>query len=202
MNRNKGFTLLELLISLALFSVIYVVAHGTLSTILSGSQALDDEQRRWRKMDILFTLMQEDLQFANNRKIRGVDGFVLPALIGQATDIRAVSNPTLEFSRSGLHVLAGKTETGSRRVAYRLKENILYREIWQTMDRKYDAKPTTVQVLSDVDQFEARFLAKDGQWLNSWPNSQYSDEVLPQAVDIKVTQKDHVVINRVFHVNG
>ena len=200
--RQKGFTLLELLVSLALFSVIYLVAYGTLSTILSGSQALNTEQERWQQLDIVFTLIQEDLGFATDRKIRDTSGYAIPALRGQPTDLRAESLPALEFSRAGIRVLSTDRETGERRVAYRLKDGALYREMWPTLDRKYDAKPVDDRLLNEVNEFDVRFLNREGEWLVSWPDERHQEEILPVAIDVTVTTRDSGEINRKFLVNG
>jgi general secretion pathway protein J len=200
--RQKGFTLLELLVSLAIFSVIYLVAYGTLSTILSGSQALKTEQKRWQQLDVVFTLMQEDLGFATERNIRDTNGYKIPALYGQPTDLRAESLPTLEFSRAGLRVLSADRETGERRVAYRLKDGALYREMWPTLDRKYDAKPVDDRLLTEVKEFDLRFLNREGEWLVSWPDERHQEEILPVAIDVTINTQEDGEINRKFLVNG
>lgn len=202
MKIQKGFTLLELLVSLALFAVIYMVAHGTLASILSGSRVLSAEQKRWQGMDIAFTLMQEDLRFASGRAIRDESGFTQPAMSGQQTDSRALAPPTLEFSRAGLRVLSGEAETGDRRVGYRLKDGALYRELWSSMDRKFDTQPTSSRLLTDVDQFEVRFLNRDGHWLPSWPDNEHKEQALPVAVELNIETKDGTAIKRLFLVNG
>ena len=194
--------MLELLVSLALFSVIYLVAYGTLSTILSGSQALKTEQERWQQLDVVFTLMQEDLGFATERNIRDTSGYKIPALYGQPTDLRAESLPTLEFSRAGLRVLSTDRETGERRVAYRLKDGALYREMWPTLDRKYDAKPVDDRLLAEVKEFDLRFLNREGEWLVSWPDARHQEEILPVAIDVTITTQEVGEINRKFLVNG
>jgi len=203
MRRNeKGFTLLELLVSLALFAVIYMVAHGTLANIISGSQVVSAEQKKWQQLDIVFTLMQEDLGFVTDRHIRDVSGFDAPAFIGQQTDSRAVSPPTIEFSRTGIRALSTDRETGNRRIAYRLKDGKLFREIWPTVDRKFDATPIDDLLLVDVTSFDARFLNRDGKWLSSWPDFQHKAEILPVAVDVTLNIKNGDTVNRIFLVNG
>ncbi|MGW8247833.1 MAG: type II secretion system minor pseudopilin GspJ [Acidiferrobacterales bacterium] len=200
--RDKGFTLLELLVSLALFAVIYMVAHGTLANILSGSQVVSAEQKHWQQLDIAFTLMEEDLGFASERSIRDVQGFTAPPFVGQPTDSRAVSPPTMEFSRAGIRTLATDRETGDRRVAYRLKNGKLVRELWQTLDRNYDTTPVDDQLLADVTEFEVRFLNRDGHWLSSWPDLQHQAEVLPVAVDVTISASNGDSYKRIFLVNG
>ena len=201
-NKQRGFTLLELLVALAIFAVIYVVAHGTLAGILSGSQALTAEQQRWQRLDTAFTLMQEDLHFACARRIRDASGFSQPPFTGQQTDTRAVSLPSMEFSRTGIRVLASDRETGDRRLAYRLKDGILYREIWPTLDRKFDATPVDDRLLADVTQFDVRFLGHEGQWLSSWPDYQHQEEIMPVAVEVTLDTKGGDSVKRIFLVNG
>lgn len=201
-SRQKGFTLLEMLVSLALFSVIYMVAYGALSNILNGSQALNAEQEKWQQLDIVFTLMQEDLGFATERKIRDKSGFMSPALRGQPTDSRAESLPTLEFSRAGIRVLSTDKETGIRRVAYRLRDGVLYREMWPTLDRKYDSTPVDDRLLAEVTEFDMRFLNREGEWLTSWPDERHKAEILPVAIDVTINTRKGDEINRKFLVNG
>lgn len=202
MKRAAGFTLLELLVSLAIFTVIFTVAYGTLSNILSGSESLSSEQQRWQRLDTLFQLLQDDLAFADERKIRDVDGQPLPAMIGQPTDTRAVSHPTLEFTRSGLSVLAGSRETGSRRVGWRLKDNAIYRELWPTLDRTAVAEPATARLLTGVESFEVRFLDSGGQWHSVWPDNRMANESLPVAVEVTVSPDKELTVKRIFRVNG
>lgn len=201
-NKQRGFTLLELLVSLALFAVIYMVAHATLANILSGSQALTVEQKKWQQLDIVFTLMQEDLNFASSRSIRDASGFPLPPFSGQQTDTRAASSPTMEFSRAGTRVLSTDKETGYRRLAYRLKDGVLYREIWPTLDRKFDAVPVDVRLMADVTRFDVRFLDQDGQWLTAWPDDQHKSEILPIAVEVNLNTRGGDPVKRIFLVNA
>jgi len=202
MKRVGGFTLLELLVSLAIFTVIFTVAYGTLSNILSGSEALSTEQRRWQRLDTAFQLMQEDLAFASARRIRDIDGRTLPAMTGQPTDIRAVSKPSLEFTRIGLGALAGSRETGSRRIAWRMRDNAVFREIWPTLDRTPVAIPTSARLLAGVEAFEVRFLDQAGQWHASWPDNQAAEQALPVAIEVTISPEKELTLKRVFLVNG
>ena len=194
--------MLELLVSLALFAVIYMVAYGTLSNILSGSRALNAEQEKWQQLDVVFTLMQEDLGFATERQIRDTSGSTTPALLGQPTDLRTEALPTLEFSRAGARVLSTDRETGVRRIAYRLKDGTLYRESWPTLDRKYDAIPVDDRLLTEVTDFNLRFLNRDGEWLASWPDERHQAEILPVAIDVTINTRKGNEFNRIFLVNG
>jgi len=197
-----GFTLIELVVSLAIFSVIYVVTYETLGTILDGKRVLDDQQQQWRSLEITFTQLDDDLRFACLRPVRDVDGTTLPPMAGAPTDSRALSRPTLELTRSGISAFASNSETGIRRVGYRLKDNNLYREIWPSLDRKYDAKPTPVLLANGIEAIDIRYLDDQGHWVGLWPADAKEKVTLPRAVDITLTLVDDTRVNRLYLING
>ena len=74
-NANKlhaqlGFTLLELLVALSIFSVISVMAYGGLQTVISTKQATEKSAERISQIQLVMMRISNDLRQAVTRKIR------------------------------------------------------------------------------------------------------------------------------------
>ena len=74
--------------------------------------------------------------------------------------------------------------------------------MWPTLDRKYDAKPVDDRLLTEVKEFDLRFLNREGEWLVSWPDERHQEEILPVAIDVTINTQEDGEINRKFLVNG
>ena len=56
----RGFTLLEILVALAIFALASVIAYGGLDSVTSTKSALDWEIRFWRELGLVFDRMEAD----------------------------------------------------------------------------------------------------------------------------------------------
>ena len=99
---QRGFTLLEVIIAIAIFALVSAMAYSGLANVLRSSERVEAERNTWRAFSMLFLRMEDDLAQARPRTIRDVNGAVLNAMQGQATDTRALGAPALEFTRGGI----------------------------------------------------------------------------------------------------
>ena len=210
MSDSRGFTLLELLVAIAIFAIISMIAYGGLNYSLDTSATLEVERVRQREMAIAFLRIEEDLAQARERPIRDIDSSERKAFEGRPVDTRALGLASLEFTRGGIPITSlGQPRSDLARVAYRLAEDgMLERLIWPVLDRAPTTEPSSYPVLSGVEDLSLRFLYNRDQWSNEWPplaaggtaNSQES--ALPQAVEMRFTLEDLGEITRIFQVNG
>ncbi|MGI9276994.1 MAG: type II secretion system minor pseudopilin GspJ [Endozoicomonas sp.] len=71
---SKGFTLLELLLALAVFALVGLAASTTLSAMLDGRENYQVRSSDLNQTELAFTLLEKDLaQLANNR-LRDLSG--------------------------------------------------------------------------------------------------------------------------------
>src|SRR5262249_48193255 len=61
MKRARGFTLLEVLIALAIMATLAVTAYRALSGMLDGEVQVAQERDRWRDLDLFFTRFEHDV---------------------------------------------------------------------------------------------------------------------------------------------
>src|SRR5215468_1755686 len=59
--REVGFTLVELLVALAIFAVLSGFAYRALDTMLANREALERESRKWRDVTVFVGRVERDL---------------------------------------------------------------------------------------------------------------------------------------------
>jgi general secretion pathway protein J len=195
----RGFTLLEVLVAIAVFAVFSAMAYGGVSRMLNDRALLEQENQFWRELAITFLRMEDDLRHARERGIRGIGGEPLPPFLGQPTDTRALAEPSLEFTRGGVAVIGDARRSDLQRVAYRLSEGVLYRLTWPVLDRAPLSQPLESVMLDDVDDFQIEFYNRSNTKLNRWPLPNQTD--MPPAVELTLVIKGRGSYTRLFLVN-
>ena len=191
----RGFTLLELLVALSIFSLVSVMAYGGLQTVISTKNASQKNAERVAEIQLLMMRLSNDLRQAVPRKIRDGYGDFLPAMrSGQNSD------DTTEWTRAGYRNPARLTRSNLQRVAYKLEQQKLIRITWRVLDRAQDTEAIESEVLSNVESVEWRFLNSSGEWLSSWPETGQNagGHPLPKAVEFTLELRDWGKIKRLI----
>lgn len=189
MHGARGFTLLELLIAIALFALLGVATWRLLDGVLRADQAVRAQTEHLRRLDRALWQLERDLLQAVPRPVRDADGQPLAAfLAAPATDVQA----DLEFTRGGARPPAELPRATLQRVAWRWHEGRLERLRWAALDRRADGKPQRQEALADVEALHWRYLGEDGQWHRQWPPQGRAtvpgeaDRSLPRAVELQL----------------
>jgi len=203
MKRDRGFTLLELLVAIAIFALISAIAYGSLIHFMDDRAHLDAEHEYWRQLSVAFLRMEDDFSQARDRTIRDPIGLPdqQPAFRGQPTDTRATGAPSVELTRGGVLTLGSGTRSDLQRVGYRLVDGTLKRLVWPVLDPGPQTEPLELPILKNVESFRVRFFSKSGEWRDQWP-SQGIQETLPRGVEVTLTLKGRGEFKRLFLVNG
>src|SRR4249919_3461842 len=89
---HRGFSLIELLVALAVFATMAALAYGGLDSVARTRAELGRQQDSFRDLMRGIGLIERDLHQAIARPVRGNYGEALPALIG--------SSGHIEFTRT------------------------------------------------------------------------------------------------------
>ncbi len=196
-----GFTLLELLVALAIFAVLYVMAFGGLQSVMSTQRHVERQTERLAELQTAFTLVARDIEQIINRDIR--DGFG-----DRQPSLTTASGALIEFTRSGWrNPLPDSRRSSLQRVAYMIKEDRLTRLSWAVLDRAQDSAPVEYPLLDQVTAVDIRLLDDANQWHDSWPPPDYESDSkkptpLPKAIEITVEAPGWGRVPRLFRVPG
>jgi len=195
MSGARGFTLLELVVAVAVFGLMAGLAYGGLNGLLDRKAALDERASEFTRVQKALRLMQSDLYFSTRRGIRDALGSPVPALAG------GQQGRLLAVTRAGLDLAA---DSGLVRVVYVIDNGVLQRQVWPVLDRLPQHQAVAHALLRDVEQFEVRFLDV-GQWRPAWPaggSRGTRDAGLPRAVELSLTTRNGAAYRRVIALAG
>ena len=80
--REAGFTLVEVLIAMAITAFVSVLSYQTLSTALVGIESARAESERLHEINRAFTVLSRDIRQLTNRPVRDEFGQVASAVSG------------------------------------------------------------------------------------------------------------------------
>lgn len=183
MSRSKAFTLVELLVALAIFAVLSGFAYRALDTMLQSREALERESRKWRDVTVFVGRVERDLSAVLARRTAIAASGAALAPVSSAID--ASSGGTgLAVTRSG-SPLQENALAAPQRVAYRLSGNQVQRLSWNSVDAAPRDEPAAVAVLSEVRALDFRFLDPGGEWRSAW-GLPGSAQPVPAAVEMRL----------------
>lgn len=198
--RESGFTLLELVVAIAIFGLMSAMAYGGLNSVLKTRDHADLQADRLAEVQKAFTIIGRDVEQAINRPARdNYGGEMLPLLGG------GYGSAVLELSRNGRRNPMGQLRSSLQRVAYQLADGELQRQSWRVLDRSIDSEPQTARLLTKVKTVELRFMNKDHEWEPQWPSITTlpgDPPTLPLAVEMTLELEDWGRLSRILEVAG
>lgn len=193
--RARGFTLLELLVAIAILALVAVGSYRLLfDTIATRDRGMAHE-KALRDLQRADMILQRDLLQAAARPIRDEYGDVQPGLV-------LAEDKGLEFTRRGWRNPLQQARSDLVRVRYRVVAGQLVREHWTVLDRARSSTPVRTVLLDKVSNFRVQAHA-GGNWSATWPplaqvSRQASAVPLPEAVEVRFTLAPWGEIRRVI----
>ena len=150
----RGFTLVEVLIAMAITTLISVVAYTGLSSALSGAESLRSASGRAHDINQTLAMLSRDLRQVVNRPVVDEFGQVVPALMGGE-----MAREPLALTRAGWHNSTAAPRSTLQRVRWWLEDERLWRGYFPVLDRTAGTEPVETAILEGVERFELKFLS-------------------------------------------
>lgn len=199
--RARGFTLLEILIAMAIFTLIGLASTGLLTSVIDSNELSVERFDKLQRLQRAMITIERDLLQATPRKIR-VNGEVSPyVMIGGRVDdgsdadgigfVRGGwTNPQMMLPRSTMQY-----------VAYRLRDNKLERLYSNFVDNVTGYEPKKRVLLEGITDLNIEFYSNPEDGEIEWRES-FRSQALPIAIAFEITSEDFGTIRRVFALTG
>ena len=188
--RHRGFTLIEILVALAILAVVATLAYRATAAMTDSEARLAAESERWRALDAVFARLEGDLRQAIPR----------PSRHGGASEAAwsvipydSAGNTALVFTRAGSEFNIEPGMAGQR-IGYRVRDGDLEIVYWPALDNIADAVPVAYPLVRGIAGFRVSALSTVGNWVPQWPMLGESD--VPRAARIELALADGTAIER------
>jgi len=200
MQAQRGFTLVEILVAIAIFSLIASASTAVLTNVIAASEQSSQSIERLQSLQRAMMVIERDLLQAVNRapRIGGVDNNTT-VFFGGAGEMQS-THDGVSFVRNGwqnpMWLLPRSNMQG---VAYRLNsDNVLERLHTLFVDNDLGVDPIVRPLLTGVTDLNIEFMvAINSRNEISWDES-YKGNKVPKGIAIEITTKDFGVIRREF----
>jgi general secretion pathway protein J len=198
--RHAGFTLIEVLVALAVFGIMSMLAYSALGTTLTNADYLSGRMDRIQSIQRAMRHLSSDLMQAAPRPVRSELGDTFrPAMESVLS-----SEFMLEVTHGGWNNPAGLPRSTLQRVAYRLEDAKLVRYHWNVLDRTYANEPVVTVLLDDVESLYFNFFDATGETSTIWPPQAQGGPVTllarPRATELVLTLTDEGEIRRLLEI--
>lgn len=190
--RHRGFTLLEVLVAVAIFALLGTAGYSGLDAVLKARARLEDENRQWRAIALFWTRLGRDLDAFVERPVRLRGSAAQAAFLGEPSALGEYA-AQLELTRLGA---ADAGPLPPQRVAYRLRAGKVEWLRWPALDSGPRATPEVAVLLEDVAALEFAYRDRAGIWNPRWPP--VANMRQPDAVKVTLRLESGEVISRIY----
>ncbi|WP_220719287.1 type II secretion system minor pseudopilin GspJ [Agarivorans litoreus] len=191
--KQRGFTLLEMLVAIVIFALLTMAAYQVLQGVMRSDEISQRHGESLQALQRAMFFMQRDFTQLAPRSVRDETEEQRPLIMAEKylleSDDMGIEmlvlgwrNPQSVIRRSQL-----------QRVAYLLKDEKLIKRFYNHPDAVVGYEPREMVLLNDVEELNFRFHGSSG-----WSQQVSDSNQLPRAVEVTLRHKDYGELRRVF----
>ncbi|MEZ5540065.1 MAG: type II secretion system minor pseudopilin GspJ [Pseudomonadales bacterium] len=211
---NAGFTLIEVMVAIAIFAVISTGVYRVLSAMVDSQDRVAAHANALRDLQRSLWFIAMDMNQIVMRDVRLPNDNRSPALQSDKDSYlliftrQGLRNPLLD-ARSDLERVAyslgtSPQESNTKETSKRGREKSLLRHTWGAVDRKEGAKENIQVLFNDVEKVDLSFMNARGDWKREWPEQKKDEKEhvreLPVAIKLTVKSSRYGELEQIYQV--
>ncbi|TQV85500.1 type II secretion system minor pseudopilin GspJ [Aliikangiella coralliicola] len=198
--KSSGFTLIEILVAMAIMALISVGALTILNRATESKRNITENGDRLNSVQRAFLFLSNDIQQITTRTVR--DEFGDP-LASMKSDLQS-STPYVRLTRLGRRNPAQLPRSNLEHLIYTVEDKVLIRTSFSYADGVPVDLALKRPLLDKVETMSLSFY--DGEeWHDYWPLSEdggeKADQTLPVAVKLNLELTDYGEIERLYAIS-
>ncbi len=176
--RINGFTLLEMIVAVAIFAVMAGIAYGGLNQTIKTGEQVGESNQRLSELQFALSYFSRDWLQVSPRKIRNQ--------YGDEENNIVIADNSITFTRSGWSNLLQSKRSNLQRVQYLVVDEDLLRRHWLSLDQGIGEEPFDSVLLHNVKDLEVIFIDASEKAIDTWPNAISGNDNLPVALKVSL----------------
>jgi len=194
---QAGFTLVEILVAITVFSVLSMLSYGGMNRVLGFRDDVQSRIERLENLQMAFAMISNDLEHAVNRPVRDRLGSSQPAFESRPdSEIRLALTTGV---RSHWQFKEGSSSL--RRIEYEVGDGKLVRRQWPVLDRAHGSEPESTQLVAGMADIKFEFINLGSHDFWPLPDGHAEYRILPRAVEVTFSYRDGVDVQRLLLVD-
>ena len=194
--KSAGFTLLEILVALFIFTFVAIIMTHGLRIVANAESTTEAHAERLSALQTTLLIFSRDVEQTIDRPVKNAGEQQEPSFVGKRITVSLThggyANPLGKLNRSTL-----------QRTTYHLANHQLVRSSWQTLDQASQGPEDSRTLLSDVDDLQFSYVDGKGKRYRTWPDADPTNTPgLPRAVEIKLTLTHWGTITQLYLIDA
>ncbi|MDC0466942.1 type II secretion system minor pseudopilin GspJ [Gammaproteobacteria bacterium] len=179
---NKGFTIIEVLVTLIILSMIAIITSNILQSSLESEKESTQRLNSIKELNLASSILRRDIRQIANVSIKDFYGNKM-----YGTFISELNSDNLMFTTK---VKSFSNEVSPlKRVQYVVEDKNFVRKQYYSTNPYNEDEYTKSIIINDIDKLQLSFL-NENKWHQSWPVSPITSKKIPTLIKIEFSLDD------------